>query len=92
MYAVLLKDIAETGKVALARVVIGQRERAIGLVAYALDEQRDINGARSILGDVAEIRTPQRWCNWPSNSSIARHRRMIGLTWRIVTRPASCND
>ena len=56
--------IAETGKVALARVVIGQRERTIalrampgGLVAHALDEQRDINDARSIFGDAAEIRT-----------------------------------
>ena len=47
-----------------ARVVIGQRERTIalrampgGLVAHTLDEQRDINDARSILGDAAEIST-----------------------------------
>ena len=59
-----IKHIAETGKVALARVVIGQRERTIalrampgGLVAHTLDEQRDINDARSILGDAAEIST-----------------------------------
>jgi hypothetical protein len=44
--------------------VIGQRERTIalrsmpgGLVAHTLDEQRDINDARSILGDAAEIMT-----------------------------------
>src|SRR6202162_4468978 len=64
VYAVLCRAIAETEKVALARVVIGQRERTIalrsmpgGLVAHTLDEQRDINDARSILGDAAEIKT-----------------------------------
>ena len=64
VYAVLLQAIAETGKVALARVVIGQRERTIalrampgGLVAHTLDEQRDINDAQSILGDAAEVKT-----------------------------------
>ena len=60
----LCKAIAETGRVALARVVIGQRERTIalrsmpgGLVAHTLDEQRDINDARSIFGNAAEIKT-----------------------------------
>ena len=64
VYAVLCKAIEEAGRVALARVVIGQRERTIalrpmpgGLVAHTLDEQRDINDARSILGDAAEIKT-----------------------------------
>jgi DNA end-binding protein Ku len=64
VYAVLRQAIAETGRVALARVVIGQRERTIavrampgGLVAHTLDEQRDINDARSILGDDAEMKT-----------------------------------
>jgi DNA end-binding protein Ku len=64
VYAVLLQAVAETGKVALARVVIGQRERTIavramdgGLVAHTLDEQRDINDARSIFGEAAEIKT-----------------------------------
>jgi DNA end-binding protein Ku len=64
VYAVLHQAIAETGKVALARVVIGQRERTIalrpmpgGLVAHTLDEQRDINDAKSILGDAAETKT-----------------------------------
>jgi len=64
VYAVLREAIAETGRVALARVVIGQRERTIavravpdGLVAHTLDEQRDINDARSILGDAAEVKT-----------------------------------
>jgi DNA end-binding protein Ku len=64
VYAVLHQAIAETGKVALARVVIGQRERTIairaapgGLVTHTLDEQRDINDAKSILGDAAETKT-----------------------------------
>jgi DNA end-binding protein Ku len=64
VYAVLCKAIGETGRVALARVVIGQRERTIairaapgGLVTHTLDEQRDINDAKSILGDAAETKT-----------------------------------
>ena len=64
VYAVLHQAIAETGRVALARVVIGQRERTIavramdgGLVAHTLDEQRDINDAQTIFGDSAEIKT-----------------------------------
>jgi DNA end-binding protein Ku len=46
------------------RAVIGQRERTIalramqgGLVAHTLDEQRDINEARSVFGDIADIKT-----------------------------------
>ena len=64
VYAVLHQAIAETGRVALARVVIGQRERTIavrsmpgGLVAHTLDEQRDINEARTIFGDSPEAKT-----------------------------------
>jgi len=64
VYAVLLQSIAETGRIALARVVIGQRERTIalrampgGLVAHTLDEHRDINDARTTFGDIADIKT-----------------------------------
>lgn len=63
VYAVLREAIGETGRVALARVVIGQRERTIavramdgGLVAHTLDEQRDINDAKAIFGDVDSIK------------------------------------
>ncbi len=66
VYAVLREAIEETGRVALARVVIGQRERTIavramagGLVAHTLDEQRDINDAQSIFGDAAEVKIDQ---------------------------------
>ena len=62
VYAVLREAIAETGRVALSRVVIGQRERTIalravagGLVAHTLDEQRDINEASSVFGSAAEV-------------------------------------
>ena len=64
VYAVLHRAMEETGRVALARVVIGQRERTIavlatddGLVAHTLDERRDINDAESIFGDAAEVKT-----------------------------------
>lgn len=55
VYAVLRDAIAQTGRVALARVVISQRERTIGLratdqglVAQTLSEQRDMNNASDI--------------------------------------------
>ena len=54
--------MADTGRVALSRVVIGQRERTIGvravadgLVAHTLDEQRDINDAQAVFEDAAEV-------------------------------------
>lgn len=64
VYAVLREAIAETGRVALARVVMGQRERTIalravedGLVAHTLDEARDINDSHAIFGDAAGAAT-----------------------------------
>jgi len=64
VYAVLHQAIEETRRIALARVVIGQRERTVavrampgGLVAHTLDETRDINDAQSILGDAAKVKT-----------------------------------
>ena len=64
VYAVLHEAIAKTGRVALARVVIGQRERTIairaapeGLVAHTLDERQDLNDARAIFGGTAETKT-----------------------------------
>ena len=61
VYAVLREAIAETGRVALARVVIGQRERTIalratedGVIAHTLDEARDINDAHAIFGDIVK--------------------------------------
>ena len=59
VYWVLREAIAETGKVALARVVISRRERVValmpmqgGLAAHTLHEERDLNNARAVFGDV----------------------------------------
>ncbi len=64
VYAVLLEAIEKTGRIALSRLVIGQRERTIalrpmagGLAAHTLYEQRDINDAKAAFDDAAEIRT-----------------------------------
>ena len=50
VYAVVREAIEKTGRIALARVVISQRERTValrpmegGLVAHALNEERDLN-------------------------------------------------
>lgn len=63
VYAVLHQAISETGRVALARIVIGQRERTIavrssagGLIAHTLDEQRDINDAKPIFGETVNVK------------------------------------
>jgi DNA end-binding protein Ku len=84
VYAVLCKAIAETGRVAVARVVVGQRERTIalrstpgGLVAHTLDEQRDINDARSIFGDAAETKTDAE---------------MVALAMQLIDRQTAAYD
>ena len=62
VYAVLREAIERTGKVALTRVVIAQRERTIalrpmdgGLVAHTLNEQRDLNSAEDLFSGVRKI-------------------------------------
>jgi DNA end-binding protein Ku len=64
VYAVLYEAIEATGRVALSRVVIAQRERTIalrpmegGLVAHTLHEQRDINDAKAVFEDATTIKT-----------------------------------
>jgi DNA end-binding protein Ku len=59
VYAVLRDAIASTGKMALARVVIARRERAIGLlplgkglVVHTLHEERDLNDASALFDDL----------------------------------------
>ena len=63
VYAVLREAIAKTGRIALSRVVIGQRERTIalrpmdgGLVAHTLHEDRDLNSARPLFEDTSSIK------------------------------------
>jgi DNA end-binding protein Ku len=62
VYAVLHKAIERTGRVALSRVVIGQRERTValrpgagGLIAHTLHEQRDLNDARAVFSDALDV-------------------------------------
>ncbi len=64
VYAVLRDAIASTGKMALARVVIARRERAIGirpmgrgLVAHTLHEERDLNDPSELFDDVPVSKT-----------------------------------
>ena len=57
VYAVLREAIAETGRVALSRVTIARRERAVlitpmegGLAVHTLLEERDLNKAADVFG------------------------------------------
>ena len=59
VYAVLREAIEKTGRVALTRVVIAQRERTIairpmngGLVAHTLNEDRDLNSSAELFEEV----------------------------------------
>jgi DNA end-binding protein Ku len=64
VYAVLREAIAKTGKTALTRVVISQRERTValrpmgvGLMAHTLYEDRDLNSADQYFEDAAQLNT-----------------------------------
>jgi DNA end-binding protein Ku len=63
VYAVLREAIAKTGKTALSRVVIAQRERTIalrptgdGLMAHTLYEDRDLNSSEELFAGVSGIK------------------------------------
>jgi len=63
VYAVLREAIAKTGKMALARVVISRRERAIGimpmgkgLVAHTLHEERDLNSWADVFDRLPDMK------------------------------------
>ena len=63
VYAVLREAIAKTGKVALSRVVISQRERTIalrpvdeGLMAHTLYEDRDLNSGKELFEGMERIK------------------------------------
>ncbi len=63
VYAVLREAIAATGKTALSRVVIAQRERTIalrpsgnGLMAHTLLDERDLNSSKELFEDLAAIK------------------------------------
>jgi DNA end-binding protein Ku len=63
VYAVVREAIQKTGKVALTRVVISQRERTValrpmdgGLIAHTLNEERDLNSAKPLFEDIQHIK------------------------------------
>ena len=73
VYAVLREAIAKTGKIALSRVVIAQRERTIalrphgdGLMAHTLYEDRDLNSSEGA------VRRPRRHQDRPRDGA-TRH-------------------
>jgi DNA end-binding protein Ku len=64
VYAVLREAIAKTGKTALTRVVISQRERTValrpmgvGLMAHTLYEDADLNSAEDAFRSAADLKT-----------------------------------
>jgi DNA end-binding protein Ku len=64
VYAVLREAITKTGKVALTRVVIAQRERTValrpmgaGVMAHTLHEERDLNSPKELFDDAAKLKT-----------------------------------
>jgi DNA end-binding protein Ku len=64
VYAVLREAIEKTGKTALSRIVIAQRERTIalrpmdtGLMAHTLYEDRDLNSPKELFDDAAGVKT-----------------------------------
>ena len=63
VYAVVHEAIVKTGRVALTRIVISQRERTVvvrpidgGLVAHTLNEQRDLNDATTLFDTVQGLK------------------------------------
>jgi DNA end-binding protein Ku len=63
VYAVLREAIEKTGKLALTRVVIAQRERTLalrvvagGVAAHTLSEERDLNDSKALFEDAADIK------------------------------------
>jgi DNA end-binding protein Ku len=85
VYAVLYEAIEKTGRIALSRVVIAQRERTIalrpmdgGLVAQTLHEQRDINDAKAVFEGARRVKIDPDMVR-PANGNLRpeRHRGQI---------------
>ena len=68
VYAVLREAISKTGKTALTRVVIAQRERTValrpmgaGLMAHTLYEERDLNNPQELFEDARQAENRSRY-------------------------------
>jgi DNA end-binding protein Ku len=64
VYAVVREAVEKTGRIALTRVVISQRERTValrpmegGLVAHTPNEERDLNSAKPSFEDAQAVKT-----------------------------------
>ena len=84
VYAVLRDAIASTGKMALARVVISRRERAIaiapmgkGLVAHTLHDENDLNAAGNVFDRLPDAKSDPE---------------MIKLATQLIERQAGVYD
>jgi DNA end-binding protein Ku len=85
VYAVLREAIAQTGKVALTRVVINHRERtvalrpmdAVGLMAHTLYEQRDLNSPKELFDGADDVHVDPE---------------MVTLATQLIQRQASRYD
>lgn len=84
VYAVVREAIEKTGRIALARVVISQRERTValrpmegGLVAHTLNEERDLNSAKALFEDAQDIKTDPE---------------MVALAVQLIDRQTSAYD
>ena len=84
VYAVLREAISKTGKTALTRVVISQRERTValrpmgaGLMAHTLHEERDLNSPNKLFEDAAKLKTDPE---------------MVALATQLVQRQAGRYD
>ena len=84
VYAVVREAIEKTGRIALARVVISQRERSValrpmegGLVAHTLNEERDLNSAKALFEDAQDIKTDPE---------------MVALAVQLIDRQTSAYD
>jgi DNA end-binding protein Ku len=96
VYAVLREAIANTGKTALSRVVIAQRERTIalrptgdGLMAHTLYEDRDLNSSEELFAGVSGINSIRRWCNSPRSLWSGSPSNMNQPISRTATKRAS---
>ena len=95
VYAVLREAIAKTGKVALSRVVIAQRERTIalrpmgdGLMAHTLYEDRDLNSSKELFDDLGAIKIDPEMVQLATQLVQRQAGNMIQPIWRINMKPA----
>ena len=95
VYAVLREAIAKTGKTALSRVVIAQRERTIalrpmgeGLMAHTLYEDRDLNSSEELFAGVSrdQDRSGDGAARYAARAAAVRKIRLGDLEDRYETR------